>query len=145
MSTETIHRIEALHAIYCNYTGRCVPLDSRRQHEWFDLLDAIRDMDCPAERAVILVANRLKAMIKAKQKWESALDFGRFVGRVDEFQDNLAAALAEKRKPVRSAQLKAVEAFTGRPMEPKQAEPRKIDEVLESAARKAFLELRNTL
>lgn len=145
MSAETIRRIELLHSLYQEHTNRKVPLDSRREHEWFDLIAGIRDMDCPAEKAVVLVADRLKRLIKAKQKWESALDFGRFVGRVDEFQDNLAAALAESRKPKVNPGYTEVMRATGRSAEPKQPKARKADEVLNSPAFKAFCDLRKSL
>lgn len=74
MSTEAIRRIELLHALYSTHTGRQVPLDSKRQHEWFDLMTAIRDMGCEPERAVVLVANRVKKLISEKKMWATALD-----------------------------------------------------------------------
>lgn len=144
MSTETVRRIELLHRLYCTQTARHVPLNSGREHEWLELITAIRDMQVEPERAVVLVAQRITRLVKEKKLWESALDFRRFV-REDEFTEQLAAALSEQRKPVRSAAIPVVEAFTGRKMEPKLPEPRKADEVLASPAFKAFCDLRKTL
>lgn len=145
MSSETLRRIETLHHLYCTSTGRKVPLDSRRQHEWFDLLAAIKDMDCPAERAVVLVANRIKHLMKEKQIWATALDFRRFVGRPDEFTDHLSAALAEARAPKVNRGYAEVMRATGRSAEPPPQPARKPDEVLNSAAFKAFCDLRKSL
>lgn len=145
MSAETIRRIEHCHALYCNFTGREVPLNSGREHQWLELIKAIADMDVAPERAVVLVAQRVKRLVGERKLWDSALDFRRFVGDTDTFTEHLAAALAESRKPKVNRGLAEVLVATGRSAEPKQPEPRKIDEVLESAARKAFLDLRKSL
>lgn len=131
MSAENVRRIEVLHTLYCEHTGRKVPLEAWRQNEWARWLLAIEPMGIPAEKAVVMVAERIKWLIRKGEIWGSALSFSRFVMRPDEFQEHLAAALAEGRKPVQSPELKVVEAFTGRPMEPKQAEAVSAAVVLE--------------
>ena len=145
MSTEALRRIETLHQLYQDHTGRRVPLEAWRQNEWARWLQAIEPMGVPAEKAVVMVADRIKWLIRKGEIWGSALSFSRFVMRPDEFQEHLAAALAEGRKPEVNRGYWEVMKATGRSPEPPEKRARRLDEVVASPEFKALVELRKSL
>lgn len=95
MNAETIHKIQALHALYVQLTGQPITLRMDRERIWFDWL-AFRQPEFAADD-LRTVVHHLKAGIKEQKRNPGALKFSNIIGQPDYFEEDLALATATAR------------------------------------------------
>lgn len=131
------HHIEALHRLYCSETGHRIPyVEHRHGMQWSWLVVALDNMTDPQgnpvehEKAVILVARRIKRLAQQFAPWRNKLMFSKFVDS-EFFTEHLAAEFAERRKPKVATGYKEVCQATGRDPKPPTPEPKHVETIMQ--------------
>jgi len=105
-------QIQQLHATYRLLTGLALPLDSWREHQWYDWLQKGHTED-----DLRTVIRYLRAGIADQTRQRGALRFHNLIGQIDLFQEDLADARARHRgqslTPARDAALRAIHHAAG--------------------------------
>ncbi len=133
-------RATHFHRLYCALTGLDLKLMMRQIFAW--------NAFCAhgfTEDDLKLVIPHLKAKIRAKQKWPSAILFTNIIENIDNFNQELSEARSKARapKPLQGADVRQA---TGRPTQAPTAPARSAAEVIrDTEAFKAFQALKTTL
>lgn len=135
--------IQSLHHTYCDITGLGLTLDANRERGWYDWLKH-RPAEPFTEDDLKLVVAHLKKGIREGTRRAQALLFRNLIVSCDHFEEDLAIARAEARIPYRDKQREAALRATGRPTVEKDT-AKKVGEIMQTGAFKAFVALRENL
>jgi hypothetical protein len=101
--------VKRLHEVYQLLTGLVVPLDSWREHQWFELV-----RKGVGEAELRLVIAHIRRGIGAGTRNRGALRFHNLIGQVDYFEEELAEATAVNRRARGDTARESVLRATGR-------------------------------
>lgn len=108
--------IARLHSRYIDLTGRRIPLDAGRESDWFLWAKKFDESD------LVTVVNHLQRRIKEGVRRPECLKFSNLIIMTDYFEEDLAEAKAQARKPVVNQAKASVLKATGRPSGPPQVQ-----------------------